>query len=236
MNRDSLARHTGVTFLRYALVSSLLIARSVTGEPGDFLVTALPRGQKSSPSEPAAEDTSPMIDRHPIVGFLIAFVCIGLGVALGGAAISGCYGRTLTCERVSGHASCRVMAGFLGHQHQIAFVPWATARIKLVRHVVQGGVSSSEGGVNQGALDIYDIYDIALAPASGSLRTDDHFEFLLVSSGGSSDPVGLLKSFLADPEQRSFTLVLKRAERFDLPSLGCFGAFVVLCLVLGGGP
>ncbi len=162
-----------------------------------------------------------MIERRPIVGFLIAFVCIGLGVALGGAAISNFYGRTLTCERVSGHANCRVMAGFLGSQHQIAFVPWATARIRLAKHVSQED-------------DQYDIYDIALVPASGPLRTDDHFEFSLVSSGGPSDPVGLLKSFLADPEERSFTLVLKRAERFDLSSFGCFGAFVVLCFVLGG--
>jgi len=100
-------------------------------------------------------------------------------------------------------------------------VPWASARFKLVRHVSQED-------------DNYDIYDIALAPASGSLRTDDHFEFPLISSGASSDPVDLLKSFLADPEKRSFTLVLKRTERFDLPSFGCFGAFVVLCLVLGG--
>jgi hypothetical protein len=51
---------------------------------------------------------------------------------------------------------------------------------------------------------------------------------------GTSDPFELLKSFLADPEQRSLTLVLKRTERFDLPSFGCFGAFVVFLLFLGG--
>lgn len=160
-------------------------------------------------------------DRHPIGGILLG---LGFGIVpavlLCWAAIYSMYGRTLTCERFGGRrVDCSVTAGFLGREHPIAFVPAATARIELEEHARRT-----------------DTYEISLAPAAGSLRADDHFEFSeAVVPHVVPDAVDRLKSFFADREQRSLALVLKRPDRFDLREVGCFGGLAAFLLLLGVG-
>jgi len=199
-------------------------------------LAALPGGREGGRSPSIARRASPTIERHPFGILLLALgALIAPGLVLFGAALSSFYGRTLTCERSQGRVDCRATATFFNHPHEIAAVPFATARIERTEHTT---VSAAGGDDATSVNEDHDRYAVSLAPAAGPLGAKDHYEFslLVIVPHAAPDTLDRLQSFLADPEQRSVTLILKRAEPFgrgSLGQLGCFAALVGLMVFPG---
>src|SRR5262249_47616530 len=115
---------------------------------------------------------------------------------------------------------------FLGHPQEIATVPFPVVRIEPKEHTLVG---LADGGVEE-----HDRYDISLAPASRPAGAKDHYEFSYTAvSHSAPDLLDQLRRFVADREQRSIALVLKRAEPFQLGAFGCVEGFAVFMVLIG---